>query len=85
MVCESEELPLKARAGEYVMLGLRTAKGITESEYTARYGEGFEKMKPYLKKLISADFARCTEDRYRLTPRGFLVSNTIISELLSSL
>jgi len=85
VVEESEDLPLRARAGEYIMLGLRTSKGISESEYTSRYGEGFEKMKPYLKKLISADFARRIEDRYRLTPRGFLVSNTIISELLSSL
>ncbi len=85
VVAESEELPLKARAGEYIMLSLRTSRGISESEYTNRYGEGFEKMKPYFKKLISGDFARCTEDRYRLTPRGFLVSNTIISELLSSL
>ena len=60
---------------EYVMLSLRTAKGISKEKITQK---AIAKMENYVK----ADFARKTEEGFALTPEGFLVSTHIISDIL---
>jgi oxygen-independent coproporphyrinogen-3 oxidase len=85
VMTDLEFLPPQARAGEYIMLGLRTVRGISSAEFTSRYGEGFEKLRPYIRKLVSAGFAREVGERVRLTTKGFLVSNVIIGNLLDYL
>lgn len=59
---------------EKLMLSLRTADGVRRSDLT-------EKQAEILSSLIPHGLAEKTEDRFFLTPRGFLVSNSILSEI----
>ncbi len=80
---ELEELPLRERAGEYLMLRLRTVNGIAREEYEKQYLLPFDPIEEQLEKCRSFGHAVQTdEDRWRLTPKGFLISNSIISDLL---
>ena len=72
------------RAGEYIMLGLRTVQGISGNDYTRRYKVSFDLIEKKLELLAKHGFAQCQGERWRLTPKGFLVSNRILSELLES-
>ncbi len=68
---------------ETVMLGLRTAEGISDTAFKKTFGHGFletygEALRPY----ISAGLARVEGDKIRLTPRGMYVSLGILSDLL---
>ena len=70
-------------ATQYVMLGFRLKQGIDIVEYGERFGDDFEarykaRMKPFLlKKYILK-----TKSGYRLSKRGMLISNYILSEIL---
>ncbi len=80
---EVEEIPLRERAGEYLMLRLRTVAGITKEEYEKAYLLPFDPIREVLEKYRGFGQVIRTEDgRWRLTPKGFLISNTIISDLL---
>ena len=72
------------RAGEYIMLGLRTVYGISETECRSIYPSDFSKIKERLEFYAENGFAVQENDRWRLTPKGFLVSNTIIGDLLEA-
>ena len=80
---EMDEIPLRERAGEYLMLRLRTATGIIREEYEHKFLLPFDPIEDALERNRTMGYAaRNTEGRWRLTPKGFLVSNTIISDLL---
>ena len=80
---EMDEIPLRERAGEYLMLRLRTATGIIREEYEHKFLLPFDPIEEALERSRALGYAaRNTEGRWRLTPKGFLVSNTIISDLL---
>ena len=84
LIVEKEELERPDRAGEYLMLGLRTTKGITESEYRSIYNSSFEPIEELLKVFEQNGWAQCDNDRWRFTPGGFLVSNVLIGLLLEA-
>ena len=78
-----QEIPLRERAGEYLMLRLRTTTGIAREEYERSYLLPFDDIEAHLEKCRSFGHAvQSDEDRWRLTPKGFLISNSIISDLL---
>ena len=80
---EVETTPLRERAGEYLMLRLRTAGGIAREEYERSYLLPFDPIEEHLEKCMSYGHAvQNDEGRWRLTPKGFLISNSIISDLL---
>ena len=80
---EMDEIPLRERAGEYLMLRLRTSTGITREEYEHKFLLPFDPIEDALDRSRNMGYAaRNTEGRWRLTPKGFLVSNSIISDLL---
>ena len=83
-IIDSEELiPQRERGGEYLMLRLRTARGIEEWEYRGTYFMDFAPLDRRLEEFQAQGWARKTEEgRWRLTPRGFLVSNQLIGDLL---
>ncbi|MGE4276156.1 MAG: radical SAM family heme chaperone HemW [Lawsonibacter sp.] len=83
-IIDSEELiPQRERCGEYLMLRLRTARGIEEWEYRRAYFMDFEPLERRLRELEDNGWAeKSREGRWRLTPRGFLVSNALIGDLL---
>ena len=70
-------------ATQYVMVCFRLRKGISISEYNNRFGDDFEKR--YAAKLapfIEAKYVVPTVEGYRLSRRGMLISNYILSEIL---
>lgn len=81
---ESEDLiPQRERGGEYLMLRLRTARGIEEWEYRRTYFMDFAPIEARLREFSTQGWAEKTpEGRWRLTPKGFLVSNQLIGDLL---
>ena len=68
---------------EHIMLGLRLSKGISFKYLSRKFGIGIdEKRLKFIKRLDENGLAVFDGDNLRLTPRGFLVSNAIIAELI---
>lgn len=85
ILSECETIPQRERAGEYLMLRLRTAYGIEENEYMQTYLLPFEPLEKLLLTYEARDLAMREENgRWRLTPKGFMVSNSIILQLLEA-
>ena len=82
VIDELEEIPTRDRAGEYLMLRLRTLNGISGEDYEHRYLLPFGPLEEALEIQQQHGYAVKSDDgRWRLTPKGFLLSNTIISNL----
>ena len=78
---EVQEIPFRERAGEYLMLRMRTTMGISRAEYEKKYLLDFDPLQEVLELNQKYGLVRFTNDRWRLTPEGFLVSNRIIEDL----
>ncbi len=71
------------RVGEYIMLRLRLADGISSSEFERRFGLNFDALYGRrLKLYIDNGFMTYDGDRYAFTPKGMYVSNYILSAIL---
>lgn len=73
-------------AEEYIMLGLRLSEGIDLDE-ALRLGlppESIDRAEGFIKQLVRSGLAKREGRRLSLTPEGMLVSNSVISGLLSS-
>ena len=68
---------------EYIMLRLRTADGIDRLDFESRFGRPFAPYAARLAALRAPGLTLETTDGWRLTERGFLVSNSIITDVLS--
>ena len=80
---EVQEIPNRERAGEYLMMRLRTSMGIDPKEYENRFLLPFGPLESCMQKFREQHLAQKTYDgRWHLTTEGFLLSNTVISELL---
>ena len=78
-----QEVPPRERAGEYLMLRLRTVAGISSQEYEKQFLLPFAPLETILEKYRERHYVSISESgRYHLTPEGFLISNSIISDLL---
>ena len=84
ILSESELIPLRERAGEYLMLRLRTADGIEAEEYTRSFLLPFKPLEELLMKYEMQELAARNGPRWHLTPKGFMVSNTLLVELLEA-
>lgn len=68
---------------EYIMLRLRLCEGLSESEMKSRYGVDFSAFDPQiLQALQKANLINLADGRLRLTRNGFLVSNSVIGQLI---
>lgn len=85
VLSESENDSTLARDYEYVMLSLRTAAGIDRQTFEKRYRQRFQPMETLFEQYEKAWLASRTEGGWRLTPKGFLVSNSIIAALQEAL
>ena len=78
-----QQIASRERAGEYLMMRLRTASGIDPKEYERRFLLPFapleEKMMVFKEQALAI---KTYDGRWHLTPKGFLLSNSIISDLL---
>ena len=82
ILSECGTVPMRERAGEYLMLRLRTVDGVEEGEYTKSFLLPFEPLEEVFQKLSKQDLCKNVSGRWRLTPRGFMLSNSIIVLLL---
>ena len=86
ILSENERIPQLDRDTEYLMLGLRTVRGIAPREFENRYRRRFDCLLPFLRQCEQAGYALEKEDgSWCLTPKGFLVSNQIIGGALDAL
>ena len=83
VIAELQQIPVRERAGEYLMTRLRTVSGINGEEYEKRYLLPFAPLEEALQRFAGQNLAaKAIDGRWYLTPEGFLVSNSIISDLL---
>ena len=78
-----ERVDDRALECEYVMLGLRLARGVVKSEYKKRFGVDFDsKYASRIREYAEAGFIIDTEKSCRFSPEGMYVSNRILSDIL---
>ena len=83
VIDESDLIPQRERGSEYLMLRLRTTRGIEEWEYRREFFMNFDPLEQKLEEYERQGWAERHDRRWNLTPKGFLVSNQLIGELLS--
>ena len=83
VIRERQVIPNRERASEYLMMRLRIASGIDPREYEQRFMLPFDPLERSLQQARERGLAIKTVDgRWHLTPEGFLISNTLLTELL---
>lgn len=84
-VLEAEdETDAPDRSLEYLMLGLRTTRGVEAGEFEILFGKSFAPCAKVLSRYQTAAYVRREGNRWFLTPQGFLVSNAIIGDVLDA-
>lgn len=78
---QREEILPRERCMEYIMLSLRTAQGMEKRRFENEYRLPFARLEEKFTVYERHGLAVRTENGWRLTPQGFLVSNSIIIEL----
>jgi len=81
VMAECDEIPLRERAAEYLMLRLRTRYGVEAGEYSRLYRMDFAPLEEIFQQLRGARYAVKDNGRWRLTSQGMLLSNPIIVAL----
>ena len=83
VIDDVQDVPPRERAGEYLMLRLRTNLGICAADYEKQYLLPFAPLEAELEKCQQHGYAvKMDSGHWRLTPTGYLLSNSIISDLL---
>ena len=72
------------QAKEYLLLRMRTLRGIEEWEYRRKFGLNFEPLARRLEFFEDHHWVEQSDHRWHFTPQGFLLSNTLILELLEA-
>jgi oxygen-independent coproporphyrinogen-3 oxidase len=81
VIADVMEIPVRERAGDYLMLRLRTVNGISAQEYERQYLLPFAPLEEELERCAERGCAVLENGRWHLTPKGMMISNSIISEL----
>lgn len=81
ILSECETIPLRERAGEYVMLRLRISEGMCAEEYERSFLMPFAPLEQQLERFAEKGLVAQNGARWHLTPRGWLLSNQIILAL----
>ena len=82
-MCEREKISDNDIISEFVMLGLRLASGVDKNKFLLLAKRPFKKVYPMTDAYIKGGFMTESEERIAFTTKGFLVSNTILSEMLT--
>lgn len=83
-ICEErKKISESERLSEYVMLRLRLSEGIDIAEYKKLCGRAFFEDYPSVKNYVRGGFMVEREEKIAFSTKGFLVSNAILSEMLS--
>lgn len=81
---ESSRIPTRDRDTEYLMLGLRTVRGIEKREFENLFRLRFDAVEKVMLECAEAGYAVQEGDRWHLTPKGMFVSNAIILRALDA-
>ena len=84
LVEEYETVDALERSVEYVMLGMRTARGISENDYRERAQANWSAIHRVLVAFEEKGWVEQTGDRWHFTVPGYLISNTLIGILLEA-
>ena len=84
LLASREDIPKSEQAIEYLMLGLRTTRGIAGEEYYQIYQSSFAPIETLLLDYEKSGWAGRLNGRWSLTPAGFLLSNQLISNILNA-
>ena len=84
IIDEYEKPDTLGLAAEYIMLGMRTVRGISKNEYNAVYRSGFDKIEYLLGEYEKKGWTKHRNDRWCFTSSGFLLSNILIGTLLEA-
>ena len=85
IIDEYEQINTLERAVEYLMLGMRTNRGIEEEEYRVRCQSSWTPIEKVMKAFEEKGWAVHEPDgRWHFTVSGFLISNTLIGILLEA-
>ena len=77
------EIPITEREFEFIMLGLRTSRGISKSEFFDRFHIDFdEKYGEKVEKYAKMGYFLQNDDVVALSESGFEVSNSILAQIL---
>ena len=79
---EREKIDNEERNCEYVMLRMRLVRGVVFSEFTKEFGKDFLCEFPTVRDYAQKGYIELSENGCRFSEKGFLVSNTILSEML---
>lgn len=83
MLSEKKLLTKRDVETEYVMLRFRLADGVDVRDYMNRFGVNFDaRYGTAMEKYIAKEFIIPTRTGYRLSTKGMLVSNPILSDIL---
>jgi len=85
LLSEHQQIPPALRDTEYLMLGLRTVRGISGEDFTRRFRLPFTRIEAALEKCRESGYAVKEQERWHLTAEGFLLSNRIIGLLWEAL
>ena len=83
VIDQCDLIPQRERGSEYLMLRLRTIRGIEEWEYRREYFMNFDPIEQKLEEYERQGWAQRHDRRWNLTAKGFLVSNQLIGDLLT--
>ena len=84
IIDEYENIDPLERAVEYIMLGMRTSRGISEHDYRLRCQCDWRPVYQALLAFKQKGWAVEEEGRWHFTVPGFLISNTLIGILLEA-
>ena len=79
-----EEVSPLERAVEYLMLAMRTNRGISEEDYRVRCQCNWQPVIRTLRAFAEKGWAEETDGRWHFTVPGFLISNTLIGIMLET-
>lgn len=85
LLSENERIPPLDRDTEWLMMGLRTVRGLDPKVFENCFRRRFDCFLPFLEECRGAGYAVEEDGRWHLTPEGFLVSNQIIGGMLDAL
>lgn len=83
-VQEEQTLPDFSSTDEFLMLALRTSKGLDLVQFSQKYqlsAQAHARLLAQFDQLVTHQLAQSTAHGFALTPQGFLVSNAIICAL----
>lgn len=72
-----------SKEDEYVMLKMRLSQGINIEEFKARFEKDFIDSYPEIEKYVKSGHVVFSNGAYSFTPKGFFVSNYILTDILS--